>query len=387
MPTQQGNTSVVKILKETVPGVTPAAALKRLKTTGFNINANVATTTSATIRYDRAVDNLERIGKSSEGSINAEVCYAEYDDLIAGALGGTWSTAVNMSATTISAASGDNSFNDSANGFSTANILPGMWIRVGGFVATGNNRLWKVVSVTTSKIVVSGGTVTPESAGATVTVKGSSVRNGIVKDTFTIEQEYPDITQFCATVGAVVNTMNLTSTSEALLTGSFGFIGRDTTWSGATVGTGTDIAQGTNPIMSSAANVGTIYIDGVAATGVYFKQINLDTTNNSRGLTAIGYLPVFDINHGSFGATLATQTFFQDRTLLEKYLNGTPVSLSYSFTDSAGATIVVDVPYGKFSAGSTSGQALNSDVMVDLTLTALNSPTLGYMLQISRIPA
>ena len=70
----------------------------------------------------------------------------------AAALGGDWSTAVSVSASTISAAAGDNSFNDSGSGFSTTNLLPGMWIRVGGFVATANNRLWRIVSVTTSKI-------------------------------------------------------------------------------------------------------------------------------------------------------------------------------------------------------------------------------------------
>lgn len=387
MANAQANLVALKYVLETVPGTTPATAMKLLNKTTVEIDGTVGTTTSTTIRSDRATSDLVRTSGMSEGTFGFETRFGEYNDFIAAALGGVWSTPVSMSATTISADDTDNSFNDSATGFSTANLLPGMWIRVGGFTTAANNGLFKVVSVTTAKVVVSGGTLVTEAAGDTVTVKGSSVRNGIQKPTYSIERQFTDVAQFAVSRGMVVNTMNLAATNQAILTGSFGFSGRDTEWAGTTFGTGSDIAASTASVMSSTANVGDVIIDGTPATTICFSSLTLDTTNNVRSINCIGSLYPTDINLGSFGATLATQCYFNDRTLLDKYLNGTPVSFSYSFTDDVGNTIVFDFPYMKFSDGGISGIAINSDCMVDLTATALLSPTLGYMMQVSSIPA
>lgn len=387
MALAQANLVKIKYVAEATPGVTPATAMKLLNTTGFDLKGDVTTTTSTTIDPSRMTSELVRTAAASQGTVNNEARFGEMDDFVAAALGGAWSTPVSMSAITISAANSDNSFNDSASGFSTANLLPGHWIRVGGFVTAANNGLFRVVSVTAAKVVVSGGTLVDEAAGPTVTVKGSSVRNGVLKPTFSIEQEYSDVAQFSISRGCVVNTLNLAATSQAIVTANFAVMGRDTEWGATTFGTGSDIAANTNQIMSAAANVGNVFTDGAVDPNVFFKSITLDTTNNSRNLDAIGSLYPVEINHGQFGATIATQSYFYDRTLLDKYLNGTPVSLSWSFTDDAGNTFVIDAPYCKFSAGGQSGIALSSDVMIDLTATALKSPSLGYMLQVSRIPA
>lgn len=76
----------------------------------------------------------------------------------------------NVTATTISAANADSSFNDSASGFPSL-LKAGDVIEVSGFSAAANNVRWLVTGTpTASKIVVSG-TVTTEAAGASVTVK------------------------------------------------------------------------------------------------------------------------------------------------------------------------------------------------------------------------
>lgn len=72
------------------------------------------------------------------------------------------------SATTISAAASDNSFNDSASGFSGMAI--GQYIPVTGFTEAANNGLFKIESITSSKIVVSGGTLVDEAAGDSVEI-------------------------------------------------------------------------------------------------------------------------------------------------------------------------------------------------------------------------
>jgi len=72
------------------------------------------------------------------------------------------------SKTTISAANGDNSLNDSAAGFPL--LAPGDRIRISGFATAANNGAFTVVSRTASKVVVSGGTLATEVAGPSVSV-------------------------------------------------------------------------------------------------------------------------------------------------------------------------------------------------------------------------
>ena len=72
-------------------------------------------------------------------------------------------------ATTISAASGDNSINDSANNFPLFNA--GATIYISGFTGTaGNNGTATVTSATVSKIVISGITLVTDAAGESVRV-------------------------------------------------------------------------------------------------------------------------------------------------------------------------------------------------------------------------
>jgi hypothetical protein len=388
MANAQANVVSTAYVVEVTPGTTPSAALTYLRCNNPDFNANVSTTTSRELRSDRNVTDLVRTSATSEGSIGFELTAVEYEPFIESALGGTFSTAINMSAITISASSVDNSINDSAAGFSTANILPGHFIRIGGFTDSANNGIAKVVSVTTSKIVVSRLTLVTEAAGPTVTVKGKSVRNGATKKTFTIERHFSDLTTtFQSHVGMLVNQMTLNVASEAIVEGSFSFMGRATQFTTSTVGTGTANAATSNPIMSAVANVGAIYENDTLVSDVFFKSINLTTNNNARSLTAISNLYPVDINMGTFDAEFAVESYFSNKTLLEKYLNGTVTELSYSLTDDDGATIVVDAPQIKFSAGSLTGVTLNSDVMQSLTAKALYDATLGYTLQVSYLPA
>lgn len=80
-------------------------------------------------------------------------------------------------AATISAASGDNSINDSANLFPFC--YPGSQIFISGFTGTpANNGVATVVSRTVSKIIVTGLTLTTDAAGETVSIV---VRNPFVQ--------------------------------------------------------------------------------------------------------------------------------------------------------------------------------------------------------------
>lgn len=385
MALAQGNLVATRILAEVTAGVTPAAAMTTINTTSAKLTPNITTATSTTIRSDRMTSDLVQTAATSAFDVGFELRYSEYLPLLESAVGGTTSTLFTLTATDISFAAADNSINSVAAAFSTANILPGHWLKVEG--AAQGTRIGKVVSVTTAKIIFSHVTLTNEAAGATVTVAGKSLRNGTTKKTFSVENQYTDLTNvFESSVGQIVNTCVINAASGSIVTGTFGFMGRAITYGAATIGTGAPSAVSTEGIMSAVANVSTLYLDGVALTGTYVKSANLSLTNNVRALDAIGNLYPVDNNMGSIGATLATQLYFADATYLNKFVNATVITVAYMFTDAAGNVLVVDLPRCKISTGSNSGSALNADVLQDITLTALANTDGTYQVQFSFLP-
>lgn len=386
MALAQSRNAKLKYVAEVTPGTTPAAALTLLRNTSSGLNLTIGTTTSQENTSTGDTADLVRTQGSSGGEIGFELSFAEYRPFVESALRGTFSTAFTLTATDISCAAADNSINSVAAAFSTANILPGHWIRVTGFTTNGAAFIAKVVSVTTAKIVVSHKTLQNEVAGASVTVKGRSVRNGTTVKAFSIEEEFTDLTTtFASYTGQIVNTMSINASSGAIVNGSFGLMGMSGAYGTATIGTGGNIAASTNSLMSATANVGTVFIDGTAVSGVYFKNINMTTNANARNQEAIGNLYPVGVATGVLDVKFAVSAFFSDTTLLTKFINGTVFTLSYAFYDADGNYIVIDAPRCKFDTGSLSGKQISSDIMQDLSITATRSTTLPYAIQISEL--
>lgn len=375
-------------IEEVTLGTTPAAALKNLNVVSSSLDANIGTTVSNQINPNRSESDLIRTSGASTGDLGVEFQYKSYDEFIEGALGGDFSTAVSLTATDISASATDNSINSGASAFSTTNILPGHWIKISGFTGTAaNNGIAKVVSVTTAKIVVSGITLVNDAAGEPVTVKGSSVRNGTTRKSYTIEKKFQDLTNvFVSHKGMVVNGMNINAAVGSIVNGSFSFNGTTTAYAASSVGTGANIAADTYDSYNPTDSIGTIYIDGTASAACV-RSLNLTTTNNARDIQCLGALFPSSISLGTLGVTGTLEVYFSTYDLLEKFINGTSISLSYSFSDVDGNWTVIDMPNVKFNTGTLSGISKNSDVLTNLSFTALYDSTAGYAIQVSSLAA
>lgn len=378
-----------KYLAESSFGITPASALTQVPVVSSSLDGNISTTVSNQINPNRYESDLVQTEASSQGDIGVEWQYGTYDPFIESALGGTFSTLFNLTATDISAAAADSSFNSVAAAFNTSTILPGHWIKVSGFTGSAsNNGIFQVVSVTTAKIVVMG-TLINDAAGESVTIKSRSCRNGTTRKSFTLEREFPDLTTpiFAIQRGMVVNTMNINSATGSIVNGSFGFNGTTTDYETTTSGTGAEIAATNNEVFSPVAGVGTIYEGGTALTGACVKSINLTTTNNLRSQTCLGSLYPTSVNLGVLSATGTIELYLSDKALLDKFIAGTYTSLSYSFDDTDGNQFIIFMPRVKYSSGSITNVGKGQDAMVSLGFTSLDSETDGFGIQISCIPA
>lgn len=385
MSVSDSNRVQLAYIAETSFGVQKTGSnLQILRHTGETLKQDTSIQVSNEIRSDRQVADVARTSIGVSGQINAELSYGSYDDLLLAALmGSTWSTVVTVTASTISASSVDNSFNDSANGFT--NLVAGQWIKVSGFTTTGNNGYFKIVSKTNAKIVVSGGTLTTEAAGNSVTIKmGAQVTNGTTKTSFNIERTYADLSnELSLFLGCMVNTFNLNFSLGQMLTGNFGFIGK-TEQSKTTSGGSGYTAAGSNSVLNAIDNIASIL--EAQASSHEVLAFTLALNNNLRARQKLGNLGAFDIGVGEVNVSGSFEAYFASKTLYDKYLNFTSTSLATIATDGAGNSYIIDLPSVKLTDGSREAGGKNQDIIAKLNWQAFRNSTENVTVRIAKFP-
>lgn len=396
------NETVLRYIEETTWGTTPATpAMKELRFTSETLDDVTDSSISPEIRSDRQVPDVVRTDKSASGDINFAWSYGSYDDLIAGFLSNTWPTAKNITADTIAA---------TATGITTAtttNLVTGMnvgdWVKVAGFTTAANNGFFRIKSVVdgdhsavspTYDVITFDtsaptfkGVLTEEAAGDDITVKGSTISNGVAKKSFTIEKEFDDVNDFDNFVGMRVGAFNLDISTGDFITGSFSFTGKK----GADTATSTLATTSADPtttdVMNVIDNVGFLYEGGTAITDDILN-VSFSASTALRPLPAVGKLGATEIGVGVYQITGTLQVYMDNRTLLNKYRSFSETSLVFKTEDAAGNAYIFDFPAIKFTQAQVLAGGQDQDVIVDMTWTAKAAATSSKkMMTISRFPA
>ena len=370
---------------ESTFGTIPAATdLEEVRYTSESLTSDTSSTVSAEIRSDRQNTDVIRTNVTAGGDINCELSYGAHDVFMQAVLGGTWSSALAISASTISSTAGSPAtIADSGNGLGSIQV--GQWIKVGGFTATANNTWWRVLSVTAGSITVEddGGVMVTESAGNTITIDGSTLINGVVERSFVFEKNFSDASEFTNFVGMRAGTWSLNVAPDAVITQTFGFMGKAEDATGATVSSGTTNAATTNEVMNAIDDVYTIR-EGTADSTLCFSEISFSVENALRNINCIGSLGPNDIGYGSFQVTGNLNAYFESRTLFEKYLDWTTSALSFRTEDGSGNAYVFTFPAVKYTSGEVVAGGKDQDVMVNLSWTAFLDSTTGITMRVDR---
>jgi hypothetical protein len=381
------NRTQIAYVQESTWGVTPGSppTMKELRFTGESLNKNIQTIISDEIRSDRQIIDLIKTSQENAGAINFELSYATYDDFFLSALyASAWSTPLTTSATTISASSVDNSINRASGSFITDGVVAGTFIKTAGFATAANNGFARVVSVTALKIVLSGITLVTESAGATVTLKNSYIRNGVTEKSLTLEKGFVDIAQYISYTGMVVSKMSLGFNSQNKVTGSFDLMGKEAVIASSPLNS-TLVAANTNEIYNSVDNVSGVFEGGtIVGSPNFVNQFTVDVVNNTRTKYAVGSASPIDLGVGKVDVTGTLKTYFGDAALYTKFINGTRTSLTIRLTDSANNTYIIDMPQVEYSEGDVPIPGNDQDIFATLGYRALRDPSYGFTIQICK---
>lgn len=374
-------------LEEVTWGTTPALPLKAMRYTGETLNFGIDTTQSKEIRADRQITDLIRTDASPEGNVNFEVSYGAPDDLLAGAFFNAWQTLINLTAATYAAASGSpDSFADSGNGFVTAGLKAGQWIKTSGFTNANNNGFFQILTVAAGTITVKGETaLVTEIAGAGHVIKAATLRNGTTLKSFSMEVAFADVTKFKSFTGMRVNTLALNLTVGEILTGVLGLMGKGMVLGNTTIGTGGPTAAPTNDVLNAVTNVPFIMEGGALFAGK-LKDFSINLNNNLRQQKAVGTLGNVGIGTGRAVVTGKLTAYFEGAAndFYSKYLVGTETSLSFRISDAAGNPYILTLPRVKLTKGELTAGAADQDVMASIDFQALRHPTYDMTIQLDR---
>lgn len=367
----------------------PAVAFQNLRAVSSGLNYNLTHTTSNEVRSDEQITSQIAVSAASGGPISLEFSFGSYDDFIAGALQGVWTTAVAISATDISAAASDNSLNSTSTDFTAQNLNVGQWIKIAGFTGTaGNNGLAKVVSIATNKVIVSGLTLTDDAAGETVAITGQMIRNGTTQKSFVVQEYFSDIAQYLWFSGQKVSNFNVSIAPGALATGSITLIGSGHDRDTSSQSTGSHTAATTTEPFNAVNNILDIEEGGAdLSADIEILDLTFAIDTALRNQPGIGSLTPVGIGSDKRMITGSVNYYFSNGTIYDKYKGDTESSLKFVMQDAAGNAYVISFLALKYNGTTVTPGGNGTDVMVSTNFQAYMDDTLSATMQIDKIPA
>jgi hypothetical protein len=174
------------------------------------------------------------------------------------------------------------------------------------------------------------------------------LKAGTTRRSYTIERHHQDIAKYLRSTGCNFNTMSLSVAPNSMVTGSFGVIGKgfsvaSTAVTGATYNT----ESVTAPFDSFS---GSITEGGSSIAVVTSLELNIE--NGMEALYVIGSSDTLQPSIGKSMVNGSITAYFEDSTLIDKFINETSSSLSFTLTDAAGNDYLFELPNVKYNSGN-----------------------------------
>lgn len=303
--------------------------------------------------------------------------------------------AADLAATTV----GGNGLTSTALNFTTLGLNVGEWVLVGGvaantFFATAASNGWcRISAISANRLSfdrVPTGFATDTGTGKTIQVfTGDFLKNGSTQRSNTFERQYLDHSPVTYEYirGQVLDTLAINVPQQEKVTFTKTYMGSDGVVATSRVSGATDLAASTGDVLNSSSNVGRLGFDGASIAGsVFMSEITLSIANNLRRQNAVGSIGAIGIGAGELNITGSMNTYFGDKSILDKVMNNTLTSLDFRVgrADGAKPQIVFDLPSIKLSSGSPSVSGKNADVMLNANYQAIKSATYGYTISVGR---
>jgi hypothetical protein len=209
------------------------------------------------------------------------------------------------------------------------------------------------------------------------------LKAGVTRRSFTIERKFADLAtpEFHRYTGCEFNTLSLSVSPNAIVTATFGVIGKGLTLATSAVASSTYGAPAN--VQPFDSFTGSITEGGSPIAVVTSIEFSLE--NGLEPLFAVGSKTTNRPSIGKSRLTGTMTTYFENKTLYEKFINETASSIVLTLVDLAGNEYEIDLPNVKYNSGQpdVSGEGA---VTVSMDFIALYDATDASQIVITRDP-
>jgi len=382
-------------VREVTWGATPNSAFTELPIVSGAMTHGQETVRSATLRDDAQLADSKRVGVAPGANYSFELAARLYDTFMRDAVRASadWSTAVNVAGTDIAADSSGNQYTSTITDLST-NVSVGQWIYVAGFTTTGNNGWAKVTAVSTYSMTVSGITLVDEVAGDAITIKGSQIRNGTPKGSYSLQHNYTDLTnRWHILTGARVNNFTMEQTPGGIIACTMAFDGKQRAQAAAGGGTGVVTDAANEDVVTEVDGFDQVWIDTAAISYDVYKL------SLAIGVPAIPRKPLGSLYRGAIGqgalnVTGSIEFLLDDNTWAydTKWQAFTKFMLAFSLDMQGGDRYHFELPQVAFTEEPGNIPGNDQDIILSFGFNAepggaFGSPAAEKTIQICRVQA
>ncbi len=211
---------------------------------------------------------------------------------------------------------------------------------------------------------------------------------GSVTRSFTILKSFLDTSPITRIqlLGQRVNVFSLNLAWGEIMTNTITFAG-----SGVDSGTTDyrDPTDVTNPttttdVLNASSDVTSVKIDDADFTGC-IQSMTLNINNNMRPQTCIGNDAPKDQVFGSCSIEGTMSFYFSDIQLYQDILNQVAKKFEFTIADAAGNTYTFLLPKTKLTGEAPQASGIDTDVIQEVTFSALRDETTGTSIRITRV--
>lgn len=314
---------------EVTPGVTPTNPVwSPLRNTGGVPAITRDTLTSNELDGSRETTSIRTGNKQVSGEYAIELSSKSQDDWLAGALGSTWQSGVSLSRLSITVAPAGKTFTRATGSFITDGV------GVGDLIAftdlTGDNAKPFIVTAVTATVVTGAGiqhTLTTETKTSKAKT-GDTLETGNTCKTFSILTWYKGqcggTYAYTLTKGVEVSGFTIEQAVNAMVTGSFPFIGRSQEIL-TTPPTGSNFSSvtfGDEPFSSVDVSV----FDG--STPLRCDSLTITNDNSASAQFELGNTNVAFVERSRAANTFSISGKLYDMAMIQKFINEQQVEIN-----------------------------------------------------------
>lgn len=202
---------------------------------------------------------------------------------------------------------------------------------------------------------------------------------GTTRRSYTIERYHADIAKYLRSTGCNFNSMSLSIAPNSMVTGSFNIVGKDMTVSGTLLTGATYAADSTSEPFDSFT--GSITEGGSSIATVTSLEMSIE--NGIEALYVVGSDSTLLPSVGKSTVSGTVTAYFEDSTLIDKFIAETSSSIVFVLTDLGGSSYTVTLPNVKYNSGNPEVSGPGA-VTVSLDFIALYDATTTSQIKIQR---